>query len=207
MGWGAAKVAPNQASGSSGAAAKRRPKAQSPVVVVLSSLDDRLVAVCSRSSSAPPAPRAFGFVSAPADTFANTFSQHTFPPASKGERVPSFVSSRAFPSLHVSPPRQKANTFLPWSLSRAPPSLVLPESSPARKHTYTRPNSLTHPQSMPPSIVRRVDRGHVLLSDGWVARAPAPLWPPRRSLRGNGLNNQAEQAVTDAAGSGVQIKF
>ena len=47
MGWGAAKVAPNQASGSSGPAAKRRPKAQSPVVI-LSSLDDGLVAVLER---------------------------------------------------------------------------------------------------------------------------------------------------------------
>ena len=56
---------------------------------------------------------------------------------------------------------------------------------------------------MPPSIVRRVDRGHVLLSDGWVARAPAPisppLRPPRHSLQYNGLNNKAKQAVKKAA--------
>ena len=64
---------------------------------------------------------------------------------------------------------------------------------------------------MSPSIVRRMDRGHVLLSDGWVARAPAPisppLRPPRRSLEDNGLNEQAKQAVKDAAGSGVSITF
>ena len=58
---------------------------------------------------------------------------------------------------------------------------------------------------MPPSIVRRVDRGHVLLSNGWVARAPAPVWRPRRSLRWNNLSDKAKQAVKDAAGSGVDI--
>ena len=62
------------------------------------------------------------------------------------------------------------------------------------------------------SIVRRVDRGHVLLlSDGWVARAPAPISPPlrplRHSLQYNKLGNQAEKAVKDAAGSGVSITF
>ena len=31
---------------------------------------------------------------------------------------------------------------------------------------------------MLPYTVRRVDRGHVLLRDGWVARAPAPISPP-----------------------------
>ena len=64
---------------------------------------------------------------------------------------------------------------------------------------------------MPPSIVRRMDRGHVLLSDGWVARAPAPisapLLPPRHSLQYNGLDDKAEQVLRDAAGSGVSIAF
>ena len=59
--------------------------------------------------------------------------------------------------------------------------------------------------------MRRVDRGHVLLSDGWVARAPAPISPPCRppghSLRSNNLNDEAKQAVKDAAGSGVSITF
>ena len=61
---------------------------------------------------------------------------------------------------------------------------------------------------MHPSIVRRVDRGHVLMSDGCVARAPAPVShapAPRHSLEDNGLNDQAKQAVKDAAGSGVSI--
>ena len=67
---------------------------------------------------------------------------------------------------------------------------------------------------MPPSIVRRVHRGHVLLSNGWVARAPrscvahpTPVWPPRRSLQVNSLNDQAKQAIKGAAGSGVRIQF
>ena len=64
---------------------------------------------------------------------------------------------------------------------------------------------------MLPSIVRRVDRGHVLLSDGWIARAPAPISPPlrspRHSLQYNNINDEAIQAVKDAAGSGVDIQF
>ena len=65
---------------------------------------------------------------------------------------------------------------------------------------------------MLPSIVRRVDRGHVLLlSDGWVARAPAPISPPmrplRHSLQYNNLDEKAKKAVEDAAGSGVSITF
>ena len=44
MGCGATKVAPDQTLGPSGPAAKRHPNAQSPVVI-LSTLDDRLVAV------------------------------------------------------------------------------------------------------------------------------------------------------------------
>ena len=34
-----------------------------------------------------------------------------------------------------------------------------------------------------------------------------PLRPPRRSLQGNHLDDQAKQAVKDAAGSGVSIRF
>ena len=64
---------------------------------------------------------------------------------------------------------------------------------------------------MQPPTVRRVDRGHVLLSDGWVARAPAPISPvprpPRHSLGSNFLTYEAQQAVKDAAGSGVSITF
>ena len=64
---------------------------------------------------------------------------------------------------------------------------------------------------MHPSIVRRVVRGHVLLSDGWVARAPGPISPPcdppRHSVRHSGLNNKAKQAIKDVAGSGVSITF
>ena len=36
---------------------------------------------------------------------------------------------------------------------------------------------------------------------------PTPVWPPCRSLRFNDLNDEAKQAVTDAADSGVQIEF
>ena len=48
--------------------------------------------------------------------------------------------------------------------------------------------------SAKPTIVRRVGRGHVLR-------------PPRNSLQGNYLNDQAKQAIKDAAGSGVSITF
>ena len=69
---------------------------------------------------------------------------------------------------------------------------------------------------MHPSIVRRVDRGHILLQTGGlrgptrcsrVAHTPTPVWPPRRRLSDNRLNDQAKQAVKDAAGSGVDITF
>ena len=67
---------------------------------------------------------------------------------------------------------------------------------------------------MPPSIARRVDRGHVLLSDrrtGGSRVLPRahliPLRPPYHSLRDNYLNDQAKQALKDAAGSGVDIQF
>ena len=64
---------------------------------------------------------------------------------------------------------------------------------------------------MLPYIVRRVDRGHVLLSDGWAMRAPAPTSPPlrlpRHSLQDNDLDDKAEKAVKDAAGSGVKIEL
>ena len=36
---------------------------------------------------------------------------------------------------------------------------------------------------------------------------PTPVWPPRRSLEINRLTDQAKQAIKDAAGSGVQIRF
>ena len=61
-----------------------------------------------------------------------------------------------------------------------------------------------------PSSVRRVGRDHVLLSDRWVACAPAPISPPispRRSLGDNNLNDKAKQAVKDAAGNGVKIEL
>ena len=34
-----------------------------------------------------------------------------------------------------------------------------------------------------------------------------PLRPPRRSLECNDLSDETEQSVTDAAGSGVSVKF
>ena len=108
-------------------------------------------------------------------------------------------------------PCQKANTFLsehtflPWPAETFPQSL-------ANAHAHALPSTFLHIHAMPPSIVRRVDRGHVLLSDGWVARAPAPIshpraTSPRHSLGNNNLNDQSMQAVKDAAGSGVSITF
>ena len=76
------------------------------------------------------------------------------------------------PSFANSHPCQKANTFTFRTHSLLGPcrtSLL----SLANAHTRTLPLLPIH--AMLPSIVRRVDRGHVLLSDGWVARAPAPI--------------------------------
>ena len=123
-------------------------------------------------------------LSAPIDTKANTFA---FPSVSESEHVP--FRTHAFLAL--------ARRTFPHSL--------------ANTHAHALPSPFLHIHAMPPSIVRRVDRGHVLLSDGWVARAPAPISPPvrppRHSLRSNGLNDEAKRAVKDAAGSGVDIQF
>ena len=50
--------------------------------------------------------------------------------------------------------------------------------------------------------MRRVDRGHA----SWIARI-TPLWPPHRSLENNKLNDQAKQAIKDAAVNGIEIQF
>ena len=63
---------------------------------------------------------------------------------------------------------------------------------------------------MLPSIVRCVDRGHVLLSDGGGSTRMLPYTPcdlARRSLRVNNFHDKAKQIVSDAAGSGVSIAF
>ena len=56
---------------------------------------------------------------------------------------------------------------------------------------------------MEPTCIRRLDREHVRLTNGWVARVP--LAPPCRSLQNNRLNAAAEQAMRAAAGSGVKL--
>ena len=79
------------------------------------------------------------------------------------------------PSFANSHPCQKANTFTFRTHSLLGPcrtSLL----SLANAHTRTLPLLPIH--AMLPSIVRRVDRGHVLLSAGWAARAPAPISAP-----------------------------
>ena len=86
---------------------------------------------------------------------------------------------------------------LPWSLSES--------SSLCFLHLF---HILIH--VMLPPIVRRVDCGHFLLPYGWITRAP--LYPPHplvtspsHSLMFNYLDDQAKQAIKDAAGSGVFI--
>ena len=79
----------------------------------------------------------------------------------------------------------------------------------ARKRTLPLPIPSIHATILP-SSVRRVRRDRILLSDGWVACAPEPISPlrtPRRSLRGNSLNDQAKQAVRDAAGRRVLLEL
>ena len=66
--------------------------------------------------------------------------------------------------------------------------------------------------AMLPSIPRGPSGGHVLLSAGGGSRVLprtqiTPLWPPRRSLQHNGLNEQTKQAIKDAAGTGIEIQF
>ena len=104
------------------------------------------------------APRVFAFLSAPADTFPNTCP--SLLPESEREHIPSFVPFRThWLSEHIAS----------LSLSNHIPSAL------ARKRTRPFPIPI---HTMLPYTVRRVDRGHVLLRDGWVARAPAPISPP-----------------------------
>ena len=56
---------------------------------------------------------------------------------------------------------------------------------------------------MEPTCIRRLDREHVLLPNGWVARVP--LAPPCRSLQTNRLNDAAKQALRAAARRGVKL--
>ena len=100
----------------------------------------------------------------------------------------------------------KANTFpFPNTL------LAWPQNLPTLARKRTRPFYIPI-HTMLPSILRHVDRGHVLLPDGWVVRgAPAPISPRMRPLRHslefNNLDDEAKKAVKDAAGSGVSITF
>ena len=71
----------------------------------------------------------------------------------------------------------------------------------SQAHTHT-PCPFPSTRAMLPSIVRRVDRGHA----SWIARI-TPLWPPHRSLQDNNLDDQAKQAIKDAAESGIEIQF
>ena len=63
---------------------------------------------------------------------------------------------------------------------------------------------------MLPSIVRRVDCAHFLLPYGWITRAPVYAPHPlvtssSHSVTYNHLDDQAKQAIKDAAGSDVFI--
>ena len=55
-----------------------------------------------------------------------------------------------------------------------------PHNFPTLANAHARSPPHFHTHAMLPSIVHRMDRGHVLLSDGWVARAPAPISAPLR---------------------------
>ena len=127
-----------------------------------------------------------------------------------GALAPS-INSTAL-TLH---PRQKANTFfvrkrtlssseseyIPSLVpSGAFPSLVLPEPSSARKHTHSHePPSLPSPASTHDAAL------DVLLSEGWVARVPAPTSPPcdlpAAGFRTTISTRKAKQVVKDAAGA------
>ena len=101
-------------------------------------------------------------------------------------------------------PCQKANTF--------PFRTHIPCS---QTHTHTLPSPFLHIHAMPPSIVRRVDRGQPRPPVGRVGRVcsrahltpPATSRPPRHSLRDNYLNKKVIRAIKKAAGSGVSIDF
>ena len=104
-------------------------------------------------------------------------------------------------------PCQKANTFLSehtvLCLARRNLSAL------ARKRTHAHaPFSRfsTSTQCRPPSSAAATSSCRT--GGSRVLQRPShPLRPPRHSLRYNNLNNEAKQAVKDAAGSGVDIQF
>ena len=132
-----------------------------PKEELLSPRASRATLRCNRSSrplGARTGSRMFAFVSAPADTFTNTFPFHSL------ARVPTRVKNGSTLVFLCPFP----NTFLPWSVEL-----------PALARKRTRPFPISHPRDAALCIVRR---GHVLLSDGWVTRAPAPVSPSATSL-------------------------
>ena len=64
---------------------------------------------------------------------------------------------------------------------------------------------------LPMPCPRRIDCGHVLMSDGSCACLSKPLTPfptfPPRSLQDNRLLDDAKQALQAAAGSSVKLEF
>ena len=69
-------------------------------------------------------------------------------------------------------------------------------SAPADIYDHSRDAALHRaPRGPRPPVGRVGSRNHT-----------TPLWPPRRSLESNSLNDQAKQAIKDAVGSDIKIE-
>jgi len=98
------------------------------------------------------------------------------PPTSRtcSSRVSADTKANSFPSLPLHPPLPVLSEGEHVPFPEHIPCFG-PHNFPTLANAHARSPPHFHTHAMPPSIVRRMDRGHVLLSDGWVARAPAPI--------------------------------
>ena len=120
------------------------------------------------------------------------------------------------------PADANANSFPPFPCIPPPPVVSEGEHVPFPEHIpcLTFPHSQTHTHA--PLPISTPTRCRPPLCAAWTAATSScrtagsrvlprpsqpPCDPPRHSLRHNGLNENAMQAVRDAAGSGVSITF
>ena len=150
---------------------------------IASLLKTMQISSLKRAAQPRTLPQSLRVLSAPIDTKANTFA---FPSVSESEHVPFRTHVPCFGPQNLSAvARKRTRTRTPFPISPHP-----------RNAALHRPPRGPRPRPPVGRVGRACSRAHL-----------TPLRPPRHSLWGNNLNDEAKRAVKDAAGSGVDIKF